>query len=221
MMDVRSLHKYMELDQINSISVSTGDIQVLVLSSKFPGIYFRSCDESSFTATKKHGDALAFTQRIPFWNSELRKGRPSLPWLWAKPLLVIALREQNVLCELNVQVSSGSARIAGIDVRKLGCKVSAGSLRIQYSSCEFATFSITNSSIISKSLKVEEECSVSASSSRIVLTDSFQPENGYQIRSNNGSLRLGAQRFPGTVVKEKTGSPLYVVESDSSRVEIL
>lgn len=221
MIDVRSLDKYMELDQIDSISVSTGDIQVLVLSSEYPGIYFRSCDESSFTVTKTHGDALAFTQRIPFWNSELRRGRPSLSWLWANPLLVIALREQNALCELNVQVSSGSARIAGVDVRKLGCKVSAGSLRIQYSSCEFATFSVTNSSIISKSLKVEEECSVSASSSRIVLTDSFQPENGYQIRSDNGSLRLGAQRFPGTVVKEKTGSPLYVVESDNSRVEIL
>lgn len=99
MMDVRSLHKYMELDQINSISVSTGDIQVLVLSSKYPGIYFRSCDESSFTVTKTHGDALAFTQRIPFWNSELRRGRPSLSWLWANPLLVIALREQNALCE--------------------------------------------------------------------------------------------------------------------------
>ena len=211
----------MELDQINSISLSTGDIQVLVLSSKYPGIYLRSCDQSSFTATMMHGDALALTQRIPFWKSKFRKGRPQLPWMWANPLLVIALQEQSALCELNIQVSSGSARIADIDVQKLGCKVFAGSLRIQYSTCEFATFSVTNSSVVSKSLKVKEECSVSASSSRIVLTDSFQPENGYQIRSNNGSLRLGSQRLSGTVVEERPGTPLYVVESNNSRVEIL
>lgn len=220
MMDVRSLHKYMELDQINSISVSTGDIQVLVLSSKYPGIYFRSCDESSFTVTKTHGDALALTQRIPFWKSKFKKG-PSLHWLWTTPLLVIALREQGALRELNIQVSSGSARITDIDVRKLGCKVIAGSLRIQYSSCEFAAFSLTNSSVVSTSLKVKEGCSVSASLSRMVLTGSFQIENGYQIRSNNGSLRLGSQRLSGTVVEEKPGTPLYVVESDNSRVEIL
>lgn len=62
MIYVNSLHKYMELDQISSISTSTSDIQIIVLSSQYSGIYFRSCDQDSFTTSKTHGNTLTIAQ---------------------------------------------------------------------------------------------------------------------------------------------------------------
>lgn len=221
MIDVKSLHKYMELDQLSSISTSTSDIQIIVLSSQYPGIYFRSCDQGNFTTSKTHGNTLTIAQRFPIWRNKADRGRPSLSWLWTHPSLVIALSQHHILDELNIQVSSGSARIDGINVRKLGGQFSGGSLQIQHSSCISATFSVTNSSISSTSLQVKEECSISASSSRVTLYESHQPENGYHVKSINGSLLLGSRCLSGTVVEKKAGTPLYVIESDASRVEIL
>lgn len=149
------------------------------------------------------------------------KKRPTLSWLWTNRLLVIALSRQHILDELNIQVSSGSACIDDINVQKLDGKISGGALRIQYSSCKFATFSVANSSISSKSLGIKEECSISASSSRVTLVGSHQPENGYRVKSINGSLLLGSRRLSGTVAKGQFATPLYVIESDVSRVEIL
>lgn len=216
---VQTKHPVVSLSEVSEISISTFDVELHVLGASEPTIVFSRCPSHLFEVVQESATSLAIRQKHPFWEDRATHARPSLGWLFQRPMLEVGIEAARRLKRLSI-ASRGIAQIENVRADVVDINVDDGSIACHRIGAHDLHIVLDTASALLADCQVATRMAVSVQAGRLEAKNILPRRWHYRTINASGLVKIGESRV-GAHVSAGLQDGLYCeVDCKGGRVEI-
>lgn len=216
---VQAQHYAIPLAEVSELSISTFDVELRVAGASEPTIAFNRCSGHLFEVVGESATSMAIRQKRPFWEDRATRTRPSLDWLFQRPILEIGVEGTRKLKRLSI-ASRGIGQIEKVRADLMEIHVSNGSIACHRVGADDMNIALDAASALLADCHVTSTMVARVQSGRLEARDMLPPLWHYRTIDASGLVKIGERRIGAHTSAGSQGGLYCEVDCKGGRVEI-